>query len=144
MGPVRRGFRLIFQWGSIRWPKDAPCIIMEAMSTKTSFSKTRLGNRPRQTAAARPPTPTGHERRQPTHDDVARRAKALWERYGKPVGRDEEIWLEAEREARRIVEPDPTNASRAPLKGDPKEIERAVDRIQEMGDTPRGTQQVIR
>lgn len=36
------------------------------------------------------------------HDDVARRARELWESYGKPAGRDEEIWLEAERETRRL------------------------------------------
>ena len=33
-----------------------------------------------------------------THDEIAARARALWEQYGKPAGRDEMIWLEAERE----------------------------------------------
>lgn len=45
------------------------------------------------------------ERLPPRHDEVARRARALWEKYGKPVGRDEEIWLEAERELRGISFP---------------------------------------
>jgi len=33
----------------------------------------------------------------PTHADISRRATALWENYGRPEGRDQEIWLEAER-----------------------------------------------
>jgi hypothetical protein len=32
------------------------------------------------------------------HDDIARRAQELWERYGRPHDRDLEIWLEAERQ----------------------------------------------
>lgn len=32
------------------------------------------------------------------HDEIAREARCLWERYGKPAGRDEMIWLEAERQ----------------------------------------------
>ncbi|HZP59752.1 MAG TPA: DUF2934 domain-containing protein [Opitutaceae bacterium] len=40
----------------------------------------------------------GRGRSEPTHDEIAARARALWEKYGKPVGRDEMIWLEAERE----------------------------------------------
>lgn len=34
---------------------------------------------------------------QPSHDDIAGKAKELWENYGRPAGRDEEIWFEAER-----------------------------------------------
>lgn len=33
----------------------------------------------------------------PTHEETSRRAQELWENYGRPSGRDEEIWLEAER-----------------------------------------------
>ena len=33
----------------------------------------------------------------PTHADISLRATALWENYGRPEGRDQEIWLEAER-----------------------------------------------
>jgi hypothetical protein len=36
-------------------------------------------------------------RLQPTHDEIARRAQDLWEKYGRPSGRDQEIWFEAER-----------------------------------------------
>jgi hypothetical protein len=107
---------------------------MGAMSTKIPTNKPRTTNRARQPAAFQPPS----------HDEIAGRAKALWERYGKPVGRDEEIWLEAEREARRIAHPTPASLTRAPLKEDPEKLESAVERIQEMADPPRGTQQVIR
>ena len=34
----------------------------------------------------------------PLYEDISARARALWEGYGKPSGRDEEIWLEAERQ----------------------------------------------
>jgi len=37
-------------------------------------------------------------RRMPLHDDISARARELWEKYGRPTGRDEEIWLEAERQ----------------------------------------------
>ncbi len=33
-----------------------------------------------------------------SHDDIARRAEEIWRSYGCPQGRDEEIWLEAERQ----------------------------------------------
>ena len=32
-----------------------------------------------------------------SHDAIASRAATLWERKGRPAGRDEEIWLEAEK-----------------------------------------------
>lgn len=34
----------------------------------------------------------------PLHDETARRAHELWEKYGRPTNRDQEIWLEAERQ----------------------------------------------
>ncbi len=34
----------------------------------------------------------------PSHDEIAGRARQLWSDYGQPSGRDEEIWLEAERQ----------------------------------------------
>ena len=34
----------------------------------------------------------------PLHDTISRQAYALWERYGRPDGRDVAIWLEAERQ----------------------------------------------
>jgi hypothetical protein len=55
----------------------------------------------------------------PTHEEISRRAQELWEKYGRPEGRDEDIWLEAERELQRnatgpstpAVAPAPTSAS---------------------------------
>lgn len=34
----------------------------------------------------------------PAQEAIAQRAKELWERYGCPTDRDQEIWLEAERQ----------------------------------------------
>jgi hypothetical protein len=33
----------------------------------------------------------------PSHDEVAQCAHQIWQEYGQPTGRDEEIWFEAER-----------------------------------------------
>ncbi|HEY5227702.1 MAG TPA: DUF2934 domain-containing protein [Opitutaceae bacterium] len=33
----------------------------------------------------------------PSHADIAAEATIIWERKGRPEGRDQEIWLEAER-----------------------------------------------
>jgi hypothetical protein len=35
---------------------------------------------------------------QPNQEDISRRARDLWEQYNRPENRDEEIWLEAERQ----------------------------------------------
>jgi hypothetical protein len=35
------------------------------------------------------------------HDQIANRARAIWERRGCPEGEDEQIWLEAESELKR-------------------------------------------
>jgi hypothetical protein len=37
-------------------------------------------------------------RTQALHEEIAARARELWERYGRPPGRDVAIWLEAERQ----------------------------------------------
>ena len=37
-------------------------------------------------------------RTRPLHEDIAACARELWRKYGCPVGRDEQIWLEAERQ----------------------------------------------
>ena len=34
----------------------------------------------------------------PSHEDISQRARKLWEGYDRPQGRDEAIWLEAERQ----------------------------------------------
>lgn len=48
-------------------------------------------------------------RREAAHAEIARRAKELWEQEGRPAGRDQEIWLEAERQLRGI------NATESPM-----------------------------
>jgi hypothetical protein len=47
---------------------------------------------------------------QPDHDTISRHAQDLWEKYGRPTGRDEEIWLEAER-ALKTPDATPTPSS---------------------------------
>lgn len=37
-------------------------------------------------------------RTRPLHEEVSACARELWRKYGCPVGRDEQIWLEAERQ----------------------------------------------
>ncbi len=37
-----------------------------------------------------------------TENRVRRRARELWEKNGRPSGRDEEFWLQAERECREV------------------------------------------
>jgi hypothetical protein len=39
--------------------------------------------------------------RNPSHEEITLRARALWEAKGRPSGRDEEIWLEAEAQLRK-------------------------------------------
>lgn len=51
-------------------------------------------------------------RAQPTHEEISHRAQELWENYGRPSGRDEEIWLEAER-ALQMTPPDAAQAAPA-------------------------------
>jgi hypothetical protein len=42
-------------------------------------------------------SPNSSARRQPTHDEIATRAREIWEKRGRPHGQDTSIWLEAER-----------------------------------------------
>ena len=39
---------------------------------------------------------------EPTHDEIAARARQLFEASGHPGGRDLEFWLEAERQLREV------------------------------------------
>ncbi|ACB73328.1 hypothetical protein Oter_0037 [Opitutus terrae PB90-1] len=50
-----------------------------------------------------------------SHDEISRHAQELWEKYGRPSGRDEAIWLEAERNLRdqRATTPAPAFAGEA-------------------------------
>jgi hypothetical protein len=46
---------------------------------------------------------TAKAARNPTHEEISNRARAMWEARGRPSGRDEEIWLAAEAELRSGV-----------------------------------------
>ncbi len=45
-----------------------------------------------------PASPPADLRATSLHDEIASQAHILWEHYGHPSGRDESIWLEAERQ----------------------------------------------
>jgi len=55
-------------------------------------------NQPRRSADQNPvPLPSEQQAQaRPLHRNIAERARRLWENYGRPEGRDVEIWLEAE------------------------------------------------
>jgi hypothetical protein len=53
------------------------------------------------------PTPTERPRRQILHEEIARRAKQLWQERGEPSGSDESIWLEAESQLQAEAESRP-------------------------------------
>lgn len=68
--------------------------------------------------------------RQATHDEISQKARELWENYGRPAGRDEEIWLEAER-ALRSPASDPgaqptTDNSPAPARSNQRPVSGAT------------------
>lgn len=50
--------------------------------------------------ATKAKTTTTLETRTPSYDEIATRARTLFERSGHAAGRDEEFWLEAERQLR--------------------------------------------
>jgi hypothetical protein len=37
----------------------------------------------------------------PTHEEITERARTLWETRGRPIGQDDEIWLEAEAQLKK-------------------------------------------
>jgi hypothetical protein len=45
-----------------------------------------------------------NEARVPTHEEIAQRARELFEQSGYPADRDVEFWLEAERQLREVVQ----------------------------------------
>ena len=57
--------------------------------------------------ASNVPTPTEQPRRQVLHEEIAQRAKQIWEQRGHPSGRDEAIWLEAESQLQAEAESRP-------------------------------------
>jgi len=55
------------------------------------------------TATGDIPSLVGSFAREPTHDDVARRAYHLYEERGREHGRDRDDWFQAERELRWLA-----------------------------------------
>ena len=53
------------------------------------------------------------------HGEIAKRAYAIWEREGRPHGRDFEHWLDAEREMNAAA-PTPPNRAQAAAAAAPK------------------------
>jgi Protein of unknown function (DUF2934) len=51
--------------------------------------------------SSRSSTPTADPTLSPSRAEIATRAEALWRQAGCPQGRDDEFWLEAERQLRR-------------------------------------------
>ena len=68
----------------------------------------------------------------PTHDEIARRAHALWLRRGSPAGSAMDDWLEAERQLRR----EQTAAPRGNRSGAADEIDenKLSDRLDDFGE----------
>ena len=64
---------------------------------KTKSDTARPGFKPNRTANT-PNSQVLSRARDVTHEEISARAQALWEQQGRPHGRDEEIWLEAERQ----------------------------------------------
>lgn len=56
------------------------------------------GNHLKATVSAQLPSPLANAGLNPSHANIAARAAALWREKGSPQGRDEEMWLEAERQ----------------------------------------------
>ena len=82
--------------------------------------------------------------RQPTHDEISQRARELWESNGRPADRDQDIWLEAERQLLAETTPiamETAKASSAPLKPatvDEAEPSKSKPRTTTRARVPRG------
>jgi hypothetical protein len=57
--------------------------------------------------------PSGDGKVNITHHEIAERAYQIWEREGKPRGRDTEHWLMAEAELRHELEKKPRRAKKS-------------------------------
>lgn len=66
---------------------------LRTMKTSRAFTST-AGEQPPPEAAPGSP----NLRTRPLHEEISHRARELWQSYGCPAGRDEQIWLEAERQ----------------------------------------------
>ena len=69
-------------------------------TTTTTATGTATATKPRAKRATKTGTTETVETRMPSYDEIATRARTLYEQSGFPAGRDEEFWLEAERQLR--------------------------------------------
>ena len=67
------------------------------------MASTMQGTPKKRTTARRTSPSTVDESRFATHDEIARRARELYEESGYQSGRDVEFWLEAERQLRDVL-----------------------------------------
>ncbi|MEO6002045.1 MAG: DUF2934 domain-containing protein [Opitutus sp.] len=68
----------------------------------------------------------------PTQEEVSDRAYQLWEKYGRPDGRDVEIWFEAEREladTTKASASEPAVRDRAPTSPETQSSTTAAERV---------------
>ncbi len=78
---------------------------------RTTATGTRRGQAAKKTTEGKPSgamaagaaTATVAAKATPTHDQIAQRAREIWERRGHPQGQDREIWLEAEAQLAKEV-----------------------------------------
>jgi hypothetical protein len=59
-------------------------------TSRPGFKDNRTANTPNSRVISRA--------REVTHEEISARAQAIWEQQGRPHGRDDQIWLEAERQ----------------------------------------------
>lgn len=67
-------------------------------TTTTLATGTATATKPRAKRSTRTEATTTVQTRTPSYDQIALRARTLYEQSGNPAGRDEEFWLEAERQ----------------------------------------------
>lgn len=76
---------------------------------------------------------------QPSNDQIAERARRIWQERGSPGGRDLEHWLEAERQLRDEIAATsrpPSDASRRAKGIDLDEAEKRLDGLLESPPSP--------
>lgn len=73
------------------------------------------------------------------HDAISERARHLWHEHGKPIGKDVEIWIQAERELLHdgLIPPAPPprqqNAIRGKMAADDIDVGQLQSRLNEFG-----------
>jgi len=74
------------------------------MSTNTTYDKPKSSARPGESRSGGAPrgeaSTASRIVKNPAHEHIAARAKAIWESKGCPSGQDEQIWCEAESQLR--------------------------------------------